>query len=63
MLLALFFSPFLFIVLYIGLIHELGGVPNFLSSLNLGLSDRNVMKHSYILEIAHLSVYLMELLL
>lgn len=62
MLLALF-SPFLFLVLYIGLIHELGVVLNFLSSLNLGLSDRNVMKHCYVLEIPNLSVYLVELLL
>lgn len=57
------FFPFLFIVLYIGLIHELERVLNFLSSLNLGLSDRNIMKHFYVLEIANLSVHLMELLL
>ena len=57
------FFPFLFIVLCIGLIHELGGVLNFLSSLNDGLTDRNVVKHCYVLDIAILSVYLMELLL
>lgn len=54
------FSLFLFTVLYIDLIHELG-VLNFLSSLDLKLSDRNVMRHCYVLEVANLSVYLMEL--
>lgn len=54
-----FFPSFLFIVLYVGLIRELE-VLNFLSGLNLRLSDRNVMTHCYVLDIANLSVYLME---
>lgn len=48
MLFSLF--PFLFIVLYIGLIHELGRVLNFLSSSSVGLSEGNVMKQCYVLE-------------
>lgn len=44
------FSPFLFIVLYIGLIHELGGVLTFLSSLNLVLVTK-MSWYCYVLEI------------
>lgn len=56
-------SLFLFIVLCIRLMHELGGVLNFLSSLNLGASDRNAMSLCYALGIGDLSVHLIELLL
>lgn len=53
--------PFLFIVLYIGLIRELGRVLSFLSSLSVGLSEGNVMKQCVVLEMDDLSVYLTEL--
>lgn len=53
--------PFIFIVLYVDLIHVLGRVLNFLSSSSVGFSEGNVMKKCIVLEMDDLSVYLTEL--